>query len=392
MTDLFVGIGPRLLHARLDNRSLAISEGSSVTLPANIQYAWPGRQKQILYVASSDAAGRDGPRGGCHHLSAWAFDAENGVLMPHGDAVPLPSRPIHLTLDDSAQHILLAFCDPSAIRVYRVDENGRLGAEVRQAGTADVGIYPHQIRLTLDGWHAIAVALGRSPHAGKPEQPGRLTLFDYQDGMLSHPRVTAPNGGLDFGPRHLDFHPNGRWVYVSLERQNRLVMFELDGDILSATPRFSSNLLSRPKVDGIKQIAGAVHVHPSGRFVYVVNRASDSMEVDGTRVLAGGENTLVVFAIDPATGDPKPIQHVDTGGIHCRTFQIDPTGQTLVAAHIMGLGILDDGRIRWSPPCLSTFRVADDGHLQFDYAHPVKTNGMSMFWMGMMPTATPSHV
>ena len=50
-------------------------------------------------------------------------------------------------------------------------------------------------------------------------------------------------------------------------------------------------------------------------------------------VFIGGENTLVVYSINQSTGELTPIQHVDTRGIHCRTFQIDPSGRMLVAAH-----------------------------------------------------------
>ena len=49
------------------------------------------------------------------------------------------------------------------------------------------------------------------------------------------------------------------------------------------------------------------------------------------KVFAGGENSLAVFALDPASGEPTLIQHVDTRGIHCRTFHIDPSGRMLVA-------------------------------------------------------------
>ena len=65
-------------------------------------------------------------------------------------------------------------------------------------------------------------ARGHNPRNGKPEEPGCLKVFDYADGQLRNQVSIAPNGGFGFGPRHLEFHPNGRWIYVALERQNKL--------------------------------------------------------------------------------------------------------------------------------------------------------------------------
>jgi hypothetical protein len=153
---------------------------------------------------------------------------------------------------------------------------------------------------------------------------------------------------------------------------------------LSGTPRFRAGTLGEPDSIRGRQVAGTVHVHPNGRFVYVANRASSIVEAEGQRVFAGGENTLAVFAIDPATGEPTPIQHVDTHGIHCRTFHIDPSGRLLVAAHIMALSVKDGSEIRTVPACLSLFRIGTDGKLDFVRKYDVDVGDRQMFWMGMV--------
>ena len=79
----------------------------------------------------------------------------------------------------------------------------------------------------------------------------------------------------------------------------------------------------------------------------------------------GGENTIAVFNIDPGYGEPVRVQSIDAAGIHCRTFQIDPSGQLLVAAHAVGAPATNaDGRLRHAPG-LALFRIADDGSLSF---------------------------
>ena len=125
-------------------------------------------------------------------------------------------------------------------------------------------------------------------------------------------------------------------------------------------------------------------MHPNGRFVYAVNRASTSTELDGKRVFAGGENNFAVYSIDPATGEPSLIQHVETHGIHCRTFHIDPSGRLLVAAHIMPLLVKDDGALRTVPASLAVFRIDDGGRLDFVRKYDVDVGDKTMFWMGMV--------
>jgi 6-phosphogluconolactonase len=168
---------------------------------------------------------------------------------------------------------------------------------------------------------------------------------------------------------------------VSLERQNAVSMFTHAAGRLAQEPAFQETALLEP--DNIRghQAVGTVHVHPNGQFVYVANRASSTVEKDGAKVFAGGENSIAVFAIDQASGAPKPIQHAGTHGIHCRTFHIDPTGRLMVCAHIMGLKMADGSEI---PPRLTLFRIGGDGALTFARSYDVETNGRFMWWMGMV--------
>ena len=93
---------------------------------------------------------------------------------------------------------------------------------------------------------------------------------------------------------------------------------------------------------------------------------------------------MAVYSIDPSTGEPKPIQHVDTRGIHCRTFHIDASGRMLVAAHITGLAVRDGAAVRDVPACMSVFRIGADGRLDYVRKYDIDTGGKLMFWMGMV--------
>ncbi len=384
--SLYASVGAELTQYDMDTDAATLTRRGTVSLPANVQYVWPHASRRHLYVATSDSASGMGQSGSTHHVTAFRIDRVSGALSPHGAPIRLPTRPIHMATDIPSEYILVAFSNPAAIRVYRINADATPGEEVAQPGSIDPGIFAHQVRATPDNRQVILVTRGHDAADGRPEQPGALQVFDFRDGVLTNEVSVAPGGGYGFGPRHLDFHPTRPWVYVSLERQNQLDMFELKDGALSAAPRFRKDALADPGTRH-RQLVGTVHVHPDGRTVYVANRSSETVEFGGQRVFAGGENSLAVYTIDQATGEPNLIQHVDTHGIHPRTFHIDPTGRLLVVAHIMGLHVRDGDTIRDVPTRLSLFRIASDGRLDFARAYDIEVGERTMWWMGMVDHA-----
>src|SRR6266700_8138190 len=282
---LYANVGADLTRYDVDIAGATLTKRETVTLPAAVQYAWPHASRRYLYVASSSSAPGTGPAGTEHHVSAFRIDPASGALAPHGNPIKLPTRPIHISSDIPSRRVLVAFNNPSALRVYRSNGDATLGEEVQQRGPIDAGIYGHQVRVTANNRLAIFVARGNDPAGGKPEDPGALKAFNYKDGLLTNGVSIAPSGGYGFGPRHLDFHPTQPWVYVSLERENKLDMFKLDGDSLGTAPAFRKETLAEPDNKKSRQAAGTVHVHPNGRFVYGVNRADTTIEFEGRKVL-----------------------------------------------------------------------------------------------------------
>ena len=379
---VYASVANELTHYDIDVAGAMLTRRASVSLPANVQYVWPHASQPFLYAATSDSASGMGPAGANHHVSALKIDPASGAPSLHGAPIALPTRPIHMATDIPSEHVLVAFNNPSAIHIYRINADGTPGAEVAQPGPLDAGIFAHQVRATPDNKQVILVTRGHDPAGPKAEEPGALMLWDFNGGVLSNQQKVAPNGGYGFGPRDLDFHPTKPWVYVSLERENRLDMFTLEGGRLSEQAVFRKNNLSQLGVPGARQAVGTVHVHPNGDFVYVANRASTTAEGGGKKVFAGGENTLAAYAIDPATGEPTIIQHVDTRGIHCRTFHIDPSGKLLVAAHIQSITLKDGSEV---PCCLSLFRILGDGKLEFAGKYDVDVSGgRTQWWMGLV--------
>jgi 6-phosphogluconolactonase len=381
----YASVGPALTLYRIDVDGATLIRQDTVMLPANLQYAWRHPSAPFLYAATSNGGAAElGIKGDKHYLSALAIDPGSGELRPHGPAAALRSRPIHASLDRTGAYALVAYNNPSGVTVHRINADFTVGEEVKQAAILDGGIFAHQIRTTPANDAAILVTRGNDAAAGRPEDPGALKVFRFKDGQLANKASIAPGGGYGFGPRHLDFHPGLPLVYVSLERQNRLNVYRLAGGTLGPTAIFEKDTLAEPGNIRSRQAASTVHVHPNGRFVYVGNRASDPIDIDGKKVFPGGENNIAVFSIDQATGEPTLIQNEDVRGIHPRTFSLDPGGRMLVAANIQPMLVRDGAGVKTVPANLATYHVGADGKLAFARSYEVDTGDAMQFWSGMV--------
>jgi 6-phosphogluconolactonase len=380
-TVFYASIGPELTLFDLDVDAATLAKRSTVTLPANIQYAWRHPARTCLYVVSS--TGGPGVAGDKHYANALLIDPASGALRLHGEPASLPSRPIHTSVDRAGEYLLTAYNAPSNVNVHRLNTDGTVGAPVVQPEKLDCGIYAHQVLATPSNRSVMLVTRGNDAAPNKPEDPGAIKTFSFNSGVLRNLASIAPGTGLGFGPRHLDFHPSEPWALVSIERQNKLYVYRLDAATgLSREPLFIQDTLANLN-NPSRQGAGPIHVHPNGRFVYVTNRALDVADLQGKKVFVGGENGVAVFAID-RTGEPERIQNIDGSGIHLRTFGIDPSGRVLVAASIMPLPVRTADGIGLLTAGITVFRIGGDGRLEFVRKYDVDTGARTQFWSGMV--------
>jgi 6-phosphogluconolactonase (cycloisomerase 2 family) len=375
---LYAALGPELSTYAVTAADGTLTKTSSVMLPSAVQYVWHHPSTRFLYAAWSN-----GVQGDRHGVTAYRVDKATGALSPHGQAIEIRHRPVHLTLDADATHVLIAYNNPSGLSVHTLNADGTLGAEVTQPAALDGGIYAHQIRVHPSNRMVVMVTRGNGPAAGRPEDPGALKVFGYKDGILSNRQSIAPNGGYGYQARHVDFHPTQPFMYLNLERQNQLQVYRVvDGESVAPAALFTKDTLDNPSASKPAQSTAAVHVHPNGRFVYISNRASGTITVGGKAVWEGGENTIGVYAIDQKTGDPMRIQNADSGGMHARTFTLDAASGLLVAANQNAVTKPDGTRVSAS---LAVFRIAEDGKLSFLRKYDVEGGqGNSLMWTGLV--------
>jgi len=385
----YSAVGPELTLYSVDVDNAALARKGTVSTPTGIQYAWPHPSKRYLYVVSSNGgpASSGGP-GDKHVANAFKIDPATGALTPHGETVALPSRPIHTSVDRSGQYLLTAYNDPSSLTVHRINADGTLGERVNQPNALDTGKFAHQILVTPDNAQVILVTRGNNAPTDNPVDPGSIKTFSFKDGVLTNLAAIQPGDGTQFGPRHLDFHPTQPWVYVSVESQNKLYVYKRDAATgLSREPLFIKDTLSDP-TSKLRQAAGPIHVSPDGRFVYLTNRAWWLTDFEGKKVFAGGENSMAVFAIDQATGEPTLIQNADGHANYLRTFGIDPSGRILVAASVWPIAMREGKDITTLPAAIVMYRIGGDGKLAFIRKYDIDATAQKQqFWAGMFTLA-----
>jgi 6-phosphogluconolactonase (cycloisomerase 2 family) len=381
----YSGVGGDLTLYGMDIDGALLVKRNTVTLPANIQYAWPHPSKQYVYIVSS--GGGPGVASNQNFAHAFRIDPTTGVLTPHGQPQNLPSRPIHTSVDMKGEYLLTAYNDPSSLTVHHINQDGTIGNRVDQPNPLDTGKYAHQIRATPDNQQVIMVTRGNNAPGDNPVNPGSLKTYGFKSGVLTNLGAVQPGDGMEFGPRHLDFHPTQPWVYVSIESQNKLYVYKREPTTgLSRDPMFIKETLSDPR-SRFRQSAGTIHVHPNGRFVYQANRASSTVDFDGKRVFAGGENSVAVFSINQNTGEPTLIQNIDGHGIQLRTFAIDPSARIMVAASMQPLPVRQGGTVKTLSAGLTVFRIGGDGKLAFARKYDVDVGSKTQFWSGMVTLA-----
>ena len=137
--------------------------------------------------------------------------------------------------------------------------------------------------------------------------------FDAANGQV------APNAPPTFaarpkaGPRHLVFHPNGRFVYLLNELDAGVDALSFDAQ--KGTLSLLQTLSTLPAGFTGKPWAADLHLTPDGRFLYTSERTTSS---------------LATFAVDPSTGRLTLLGHTPTEK-QPRGFNIDPSGCYLVA-------------------------------------------------------------
>lgn len=390
-TIVYSSLGPELEVFELDPETGALARIQTYRFDVAVQSAWPNRARTKLYVISSDAGPMAKVKGPNHFVQAFDI-GPTGAIEPACPPVRLRHRALYICLDADETHLLIAYNDPSGVTVHRIEADGSVGPEVEQP-PLEFGVTVHQVRVTP---HGTIVVVPSCAHHEVGAVPGLVDIFSYEGGRLSplarmhaDPGRAAKwqgvkHGAHGFAPRHVDFHPTRPWMYMCVERQGELRLYDYDEEHVELEPRFIRSTLEGVPSSRSAQLASGIRVHPSGRYVYVSNRANETERVGDVDVFVGGVNDISVFEIDEVTGEPTLIQHAETLGIYPRTFGIDANGRVLVAGNEQPIYAREGDTIRRVVPSLVVFRIGDDGRLTLLNKHDHPDNGEVCFFVDVI--------
>ena len=266
-----------------------------------------------LYAVNELAEFR-GIKGGS--VSALEIDPSTGGLKLLNQQPTYGEAPCNVKLDLTGRFAMVANYTGGNVAIYPIQTDGSLGKASDTVQHTGKGVDlnrqegPHAHSITPDPTNAFALAcdLGLDKVF--------VYRLDLDKGKLIPNAVPYATLHPGAGPRHLDFHPNGKYVYVINELDATLTAFTWDAQagVLSELQTVSTLPVG---VTGPKSCAD-IHVHPSGKYLYGSNRGHDS---------------LVIFAINEVSGKLTYIGHESTQGKTPRGFTIDPSGAFLLAAN-----------------------------------------------------------
>lgn len=266
-------------------------------------------QSGFLYAVNEveNFAGQDG--GGVS-----AFSIHSGGLDVLNRQASRGKDPCYISIEQTGQFALVANYTSGTVAMLPIQADGRLGPAtdmIQHSGSSvhperQTGPHAHCILPDPTNRFAIAVDLGLD----------KLLIYemDLERGKLSkHAEVNVHAGA---GPRHLTFHPNGRYACLINELNSTLTSYRYHSD--AGTFEELQTVPTLPQDFKGENLCADVHISPDGKYLYTSNRGHDS---------------IACFLINENTGELTYRNHTSTGGREPRNFAIDPSGSFLLAAN-----------------------------------------------------------
>jgi 6-phosphogluconolactonase len=282
--------------ARLDRASGALDVIQRATVPGAVMPLAVAPDRTLLYACL-----RSEP----FSVAALRIDAAAGTLALCA-TVPLPDNMAYLSTDKTGRFLLGASYSGDTISINRIGEGGRVDPEPVQVIRTPP--HPHSVLTDPSNRHLFAPCLGADVIL--------QYAFDAGSGRLTPNNPPAAEARGKAGPRHLVFHPGGRFAYCTNELDATVGAYRFDRTAGTLTPIGVQSLLPAGYEGRPPFAAADIHVGPDGRHLYASERAS---------------NSLAAFAIDAETGMPAPAGVVPTED-KPRGFNVEPGGRYLLAA------------------------------------------------------------
>ncbi len=288
------------------------SKGAVATTP-NPTFLAVAPNHKYLYAAN-EIDNFQGKKAGA--VSAWAIQPKTGALQFINDASTKGDGPCHVSVDNKGQYVFAANYGAGSVTAMPVEKNGGVGAATGFDQHTGTSVDPQR----QEGPHGHSIYIDSANHFVYTADLGLDKVFVYhfdsQNGTFTPndpPFAMVPPGS---GPRHVAFHPNGKFAYVINEMKSTLT--SMTWDPKAGTMQEIETVSTVPEGNTVSNSTAEVFMHPNGKFLYGSNR---------------GHNSIAIFSVDGTTGKVKLIDNQSSEGKTPRSFNLDPTGTFLLAAN-----------------------------------------------------------
>ncbi len=312
---LYVGGEGNITWYKLDEGAGQLEKKGAISYPLAATFFAKSADNKIFYallrtIDEAKAMMEMKPFEG--FVATYTIDQQSGELKEIGRRSSEGDRPTYIILDKTGKFAFVAnnlgHLKGNSIVVFPVGSDGVLGEPVHKIQMT--GVRAHQVRIDPTNKYVYVPNIDSDTVS--------QYAFDEKTGKLSP--LDPPTATVDamFGPRHLDFHPNGKWLYLSNEYKAMTVPFEITGN--GTLRHMGDAVFGLPKdYDPMaRRWQSEIRVHPSGKFVYAGERVHES---------------LAVFEVDGASGKLTLKKNVATEGKTPRNFALTPSGKWLVVGN-----------------------------------------------------------
>jgi 6-phosphogluconolactonase len=258
-----------VLRCVLDGKTGKISAPTVAAEAKSASYVALSPDAKFLYATAEAAEGA---------VAAYAVEGDKlRLLNTEGSK---GKGPTHLAVDAARKNLIVVNYGSGSTTALPIKEDGSFAPA--SSSIQHVGTGPNAGRQS--GPHAHGVYFhpknGRVYVADLGTDDIFIYQFDAEKGLLTPNKPkTAKSGRVTAGegPRHLVFHPSGRFAYVNTEMGLNVVAFTVAGN---GGLKEIQSLPTLPEGADKKGVSTAeIFVHPSGKTLYVSNRGHDSIAV-----------------------------------------------------------------------------------------------------------------
>jgi len=275
----------------------------------NPAHVWASPSGKNLYAVNWQ--GSDTVKGDT--VSAYAINSKTGALRFLNKVSSAGVQPNQVVVDPSGKIAVTVNYNSGTMGALGIEPDGKLTEAfyVDQHSGAPLsprqpGPRAHGVVFSKDDRFAYVAELGLDRVYSYRIDPAKRTMAPFDP-----PYVSVKAGS---GPRRLQLHPNGKFLYVNHETDSMVSVFEVHGGNLKEIQALST----LPPDHKGNNTTAEIQIDKEGKFLYVSNRGHDS---------------VAVYTVDPVKGTLTYVENIPTLGRTPRNITIDPTNEYLFAAN-----------------------------------------------------------